>query len=297
MALQIFSTPGPLPEHAKDAHKGTRGRVLIVGGSRGMSGAPCLSARGAYRVGAGLVRVAVPKTIWDIVAIKLDECTTLGWPATTTGAFTASLGDKKYLLNEHFEHDVIVMGMGLSSAPVTAKGVKASVPGIEKPLLLDADALNAYTGELSELAKAIKEQKRRVVLTPHPGEMARLMDASTKEIQSNRLDYARECADKTGAVVVLKGAGTLVIDGQKPDVIYKNATGNAGMGKGGTGDVLSGMIGGMIAQGLAPFESACLGVHLHGLAGDLAADALGEHSMLAGDLFTYLPPAMQQYAG
>ena len=297
MALQIFSTPGPLPVHAKDAHKGTRGRVLIVGGSRGMSGAPCLSARGAYRAGAGLVRVAVPKTIWDIVAIKLDECTTLGWPASVTGVFTAAFGDKKYLLKEHLEHDVIAMGMGLSSAPETAKGVKAALDRIEKPLLLDADALNAYKGELPELAKAIKAQARRVVLTPHPGEMARLMDASTKEIQSNRLDYARECAEKTGAVVVLKGAGTLVIDGQHPDVVYKNVTGNAGMGKGGTGDVLSGIIAGLIAQGLAPFEAACLGVHLHGLAGDLAANALGEHSMLAGDLLEYLPPAMLQYAG
>jgi NAD(P)H-hydrate epimerase len=187
--------------------------------------------------------------------------------------------------------------MGLGSASETAKGVKKALPKIEKPLVLDADALNAYSGNLDELGKAIKAQPRRVILTPHPGEMARLMGTASAEVQANRLDIAQACARQTGAIVVLKGHATLVVDGGSPEVIYKNATGNSGMGKGGTGDILAGMIGGLIAQGLHAFEAACLGVHLHGLAGDRAAEALGEHSMVAGDLIEHLPAAIQQYAG
>ncbi len=295
MKHHIFSKPPALPKRAIDANKGSCGRVLVVGGSRGMAGAPCLTARAAYRSGAGLVRVAVPEPIWDIASVKLDECTTLGWPATKTGTFAKSFS--KALLAEHTQHDVSALGMGLNSSEETAKAVRSVLGKIEKPLVLDADGLNAFKGAaFTVLCKAVSAQKRRVVLTPHPGEMSRLLGWTTAKIQAARINAVQLCAKQTGAVVVLKGHGTLVVDGLNPERVYLNKTGNPGMATGGTGDVLGGVIAALIAQGMEAFEATCLGVYLHGAAGDLATGALGEWSLIATDLLDTLPYAIQAHA-
>jgi ADP-dependent NAD(P)H-hydrate dehydratase len=158
------------------------------------------------------------------------------------------------------------------------------VTTVEKPLVLDADGLNAFAGSASKL-----QHKFPRVLTPHPGEMARLLSRSITEVQADRERAVRDCVALTGGVVVLKGAGTLVADGTR---LYQNQTGNPGMASGGTGDVLSGMIGALIGQGLSTFDAACLGVYLHGRAGDLVARRIGQHSLIASDLIEALPAAI-----
>ena len=256
-----------------------------------MAGAPCLAARGAYRGGAGLVRVAVPEAIWDIVAVKLDECLTEGLGCG--GIFAKS--DFKTLSKSCAWADVIVLGPGLGQAPGTIQLVRRIVSEIDKPMLLDADALNAFQdGAVRQLQKAARKFPRRaLVLTPHPGEMARLLGILPRDVQADRMNAAQEVAQATGAVVVLKGAGTLVCDASR---IYENSSGNPGMATGGTGDVLSGLIAALGGQGLEAFDAAVLGVYLHGLAGDFAARRLGEWSLIAGDLIDELPNAFLSHA-
>jgi len=291
MADSITNLPR-LPVRAPDANKGDCGHVLIVGGSRSMAGAPCLAARGAYRGGAGLVRVAVPATIRDVVATKLDECLVEGLKKTNIGTFNRTAFRALAALCEWA--DVVVMGPGMTQAEPAVDLIRRVVKEIDKPLVLDADGLNAFAGgELRLIAAAQRKWSgRMMVLTPHPGEMARLLGVFPREIQADRPGAALKVAQQAGAVVVLKGAGTLVCDGQ---CLYQNTSGNAGMATGGTGDVLAGLIGALIGQGLRAFDAACLGVHLHGLAGDLAARRLGVWSMLAGDLAEELPSAFLDY--
>jgi len=283
----------PLPKRAPDANKGDCGRVLIVAGSRGMTGAPCLAARGACRGGAGLVRVLVPETIYGIVAAKLlDECLVSGLKKDSGGCFSRIAFPA--LAAQCEWADVVVMGPGMSQAEQTAGLIRRVVEEIDKPLVLDADGLNAFAGESLKFLQAAQRKwsGRMLVMTPHPGEMARLLGGSPRDIQANRAGAALKLAQSVGAVAVLKGAGTLVCDGRR---MYQNTTGNSGMAKGGTGDVLTGLIGALMGQGLIPFDAACLGVHLHGSAGDLAAKRLGVWSMLAGDLAEELPNAFLDF--
>ncbi|HLX61904.1 MAG TPA: NAD(P)H-hydrate dehydratase [Planctomycetota bacterium] len=283
-----------LPAREHDANKGDCGRIAVIGGSRGMAGAPCLAAKAAYRSGAGLVLVAVPKSIWDVVASKLDEAQTRGVGGDSAQFFQES--DVNELKKICEWADVLVMGPGMTQSAETVKAVQKIVESCECPMVLDADALNAFGRGRAELifASQKKNTRREVVLTPHPGEMARLLNMSTADVQSDRPQAALACADLTSAVVVLKGAGTLVCDGK---YIFLNRTGNPGMATGGTGDVLSGVIGGLMGQGMPAFEAACLGVHLHGLAGDIAAEKRGMWSLIAGDLIDELPAAFLRRVG
>jgi NAD(P)H-hydrate epimerase len=292
-AYSKVATLPRLPTRARDANKGDCGRVLIVGGSRGMAGAPCLAARGAYRGGAGLVRVVVPATIQDIVAAKLDECLVDGLKKTNSGVFSHMALRRLNDLQEWA--DVIVMGPGMTQAESAVRLVLRAVAAFDKPFVLDADALNAFAGaRLKSLAAAQRRWLgRMLVLTPHPGEMARLLSCTPRDIQADRPKAALALAQRVNAVVVLKGAGTLVSDGKR---LYENRTGNPGMATGGTGDVLAGLIGALIGQGMAAFDAACLGAHLHGLAGDLAARRLGMWSLMAGDVAEELPHAFVTYA-
>lgn len=278
-----------LPSRDSDANKGDCGRVLIVGGSRGMAGAPTLAAKAAYRSGAGLVKLAIPMSIWDVVAAKLDEVTTVGLPETRRGTIARRALEQVGGPEEWA--DVAVLGPGMSQETETADFIRRYVASVKIPVVLDADGLNAFKdGKLHLLKKRANNAAR--VLTPHPGEMARLLGGSALDIQEGREDAVKEASVESGSVVVLKGAGTLVCDGTR---LYKNKTGNPGMATGGTGDVLAGVIGALIGQGLEPFEAACLGVHLHGLAGDIAIQTKGVWSLIAGDLIEALPAAFLQY--
>jgi hydroxyethylthiazole kinase-like uncharacterized protein yjeF len=288
MAEKTRGVP-PLPRRSREANKGDCGRVLIVGGSRGMLGAPCLAARAAGRGGAGLVKVAVPEGLWDSVALKLDEYLTAGLPATPAGALSEDAFDP--LLELAAWADVVVLGPGLGTAAETVAVVRLAVREITKPLVLDADGLNAFAGRMEDL-KA-RPRGSPLILTPHPGEMARLLKTTAQAVQKDREAAVRECIAATGAVVVLKGAGTLVADARR---LYVNRTGNPGMATGGTGDVLAGLLGALLGQGLRAYDASCLAVYLHGLAGDLAVKRLGEWSLVAGDLVDFLPQAFLAHA-
>jgi len=297
-----------LPRRAKDANKGDCGKLLIVGGSRGMAGAVCLAARAAGRSGAGLVKVAVPEPVWDVVATKLDEALTAGLPATRCGSLAEKALDP--LLEAAAWSDVVVLGPGLGTDPQTVAVVREATRRIAKPLVLDADGLNAFAARVGQLGRIQSTLKDRpMVLTPHPGEMARLLSGpprtpraprterlggplTAKAVQADREGALRACARAAKAVVLLKGAGTLVSDGRRR---YLNRTGNAGMATGGSGDVLAGLLGALIGQGLDAYEAACLAAYLHGLAGDLAARRLTQWSLVAGDLVDELPNAFYAY--
>ena len=292
MAPKIITTVPELPARADDCNKGDCGRILVVGGSQGMAGAPCMSARAAYRIGAGLVLVCVPKSIWDVCAIKLDECQTKGLGESASPYFIEGAGNDILKLAKWA--DIVVMGPGMTTQSEPIRTVRQVVAECEKPLVLDADALNAFDGGKAEAIFASQQQhsRRELVLTPHPGEMGRLLNISTDQVQADRKQALTACVELTSSVVVLKGARTMVGDGNR---IFLNRTGNSGMATGGTGDVLAGMIGGLMGQGMPAFEAACLAVYLHGLAGDIAAAKKGVWSLIAGDLIENLPDACLQH--
>ncbi|HBV95466.1 MAG: carbohydrate kinase [Peptococcaceae bacterium BICA1-7] len=272
---------GWLPFRPNTSHKGDYGRVLVVGGARGMVGAACLAAGGALRSGAGLVSLAVPEEVYLPASSMLAEV--MVTPVPGTGAGTLS---KKALpvISEMMERsDVLVLGPGLSTHPETVSVVREIVSFNNLPLVLDADGLNALAGNLD----TIKKVKAPVVMTPHPGEMARLIGASAGAVQKNRLREAHLRSAEWGVVLVLKGARTVVAS---PDgIIYINSTGNPGMATGGSGDVLAGVIAGLAAQGMQLDRSAAAGVYLHGAAGDSAALKKGLMGLVAGDIINFLP--------
>jgi NAD(P)H-hydrate epimerase len=280
----VFDAGAALARLARepDTHKGHFGHVLVLGGSTGFVGAACLAAQAALRSGAGLVTLGVPQSLLPIVAAKLTSCMTRGYPELPDGAF--ALGALRPVLADVPQHSVIALGPGIGRRRATAMLVHALLRRVERPLVLDADGLNALEGQadILDLSPAPR------VLTPHPGEMARLAGRPTTDVQANRMAVASEFASRHRVVVVLKGAGTIVADGRRT---LANETGNPGMATGGSGDVLTGLVAGLLAQGLAPFEAACLAVRVHGRAGDLAASVLGELSMTADDILDALPDA------
>ncbi len=284
--VRVVEVPS-LPPRSLDANKGTFGRVLIVAGSRGMSGAAVLCATAALRGGAGLVRAAVPESILSLVAAANPCYTTAPLPQDERGRLgTAALPD---LLELFRSHSVAVVGPGLGQSGELADAVTAVVERTTTPLVLDADALNGLVGRLG----ALRKHRGPIVITPHPGEFARLLGCDIPTVQASRRESATEFARLHGAVVVLKGHGTIVTDGQR---VYINETGNPGMATGGTGDVLGGLIGALLAQGMEPFAASQLGVYLHGLAGDLAIARIGEVSLIATDLLDELPQAFLRHA-
>ncbi len=271
-----------LPFRKPDGHKGDFGRVLVVAGSPGMTGAGALACTAALRSGAGLVTWALPKSLLLVSEILTVE--TVGIPLPETPLQTPSVDAREIILEAAIEATAVVMGPGLPATGETAELLRLLVPEMHAPLVLDAGGLTALGADWQN----IRKRKAPTIVTPHPGEMSRLVNKSTVEIQADRGGFAKKYAKASGAVVVLKGAGTVVTDGER---CYVNATGNSGMATAGAGDILAGMIAGLLAQRMSPFEAAQLAVYLHGLAGDLAAKVLGEHSLRASDILDALPQA------
>ena len=286
-------TDDPLPTlaaRAVESHKGDFGRVLIVGGSRGMAGAPALAGMAALRSGAGLVTVAVPASIQSIVASFEPSYMTIGLGSDAD--YLSSNRDIEDLSKAAKKATALAIGPGLSNAPATVELVCQLYSNLNLPMIVDADGLNALSQNLTLLQGSLASR----ILTPHPGEFTRLTGEEYVIGLEQRAEQAAKLAsqDKSaGTIVVLKGHQTIVTDGQRYAV---NTTGNPGMATGGTGDCLTGIITALTAQGLTPWEAARLGVHVHGLAGDMAAAELGEVSLIASDLIHYLPQAFQKVA-
>ena len=280
----VTHMPILLPRPA-DSNKGTFGRVLVVAGSRGMSGAAILCASAALRGGAGLVYVALPKGILSIVAGANPCYLTVPLAEAEDGCIGAAA--KAKLLELAQANDVIAIGPGLGRSAGLTSIVSALLKHTDKPLVLDADGLNAVQGVIGRLSNRLPPP----VLTPHPGEFARLLGSDVSKVQAHRQDLAVQFATEHRLILVLKGHGTIVTDGRR---VYCNTTGNPGMATGGTGDVLTGLVAALLGQGLDAFSAAQLGVYLHGLAGDLARDDLGEISLIASDLLHYLPKVLNK---
>jgi hydroxyethylthiazole kinase-like uncharacterized protein yjeF len=276
--------PGVFGRRKRDAHKGDFGHVLVFGGSVGKAGAPAMAGMAALRVGAGLATVATPASALPVVAGFAPELMTEPLDATEAG--TAGGSALTRLLPLAKEKSVVAVGPGLSRDSATVWVVREFVHACEVPLVLDADGLNAFAGAVEQLDGS----KRPLIITPHPGEMGRLMNLTTAQVQERRIEIAREFAAKQHCIVVLKGYRTLVAE--PSGTVWVNTTGNPGMAAGGTGDILTGMIAGAIAQHPTQIVPAVTqAVFLHGLAGDLAAAALGENSLIATDLLKFLPEA------
>jgi len=282
----------------RDSNKGMYGHVLVVGGSLGKSGAAAMAGFSALRAGAGLVTVATPNSVLPTVAGFHPELMTE--PLEETGDGTISVHALEWLEQLAEKKTVLAIGPGISRNEETAEVVRKIVMDSNIPIVLDADGLNAFEGRAKNFNRKdrkggakVAEKSRTLVLTPHPGEMARLTGLSTSAIQRDRLNVARSFAREHQLILVLKGDRTIVA---KPDgEAWVNTTGNPGMSTGGTGDILTGIIAGMLAQNpQREFEAVLAAVYLHGLAGDVARESLGEHSMVATDLVKALPEAFRR---
>jgi NAD(P)H-hydrate epimerase len=278
---------------AAGAHKGNFGHVLILAGSMGKTGAAALAARAALRAGAGLVTVATAKSALPIIATLGMEFMTEALPETEDGAISLRALEGQRLDKLVAGKTVLAVGPGIGSHPETAELVRAVVNKYPLPIVLDADGLNAFAGHMDLFRQDVRPVGK-TVFTPHPGEMARLAGKTAAEIQGKRLEVAREFSRQFGVTLVLKGFRTLIAS---PDgKITANPTGNPGMATGGTGDVLTGLVAGLLAQypTHSVGEVASAAVYLHGLAGDLASEQMGQPSMLAGDLLEKVPAAYKE---
>jgi ADP-dependent NAD(P)H-hydrate dehydratase len=276
-----------LRPRSPDSHKGTFGKVLIVAGSRGMSGAAILSGLGALRGGAGLVQVAVPVDVLHIVAGYNPCYLTASLPQDVSGKLSSDA--EEIVLELAAKSTVLALGPGLGQSDAITHLVKVLLDRAALPIVLDADGLNAVAQLWTAKPRAERPPRQvPLILTPHPGEFARLLNDPTADVQTNREQLAVKFAREREVILVLKGHRTLVTDGRR---LYRNTTGNPGMATGGTGDVLTGLIAALVAQKLEAFHAAQLGVFLHGLAGDLALAEKGEVSLIATDVADYLPQA------
>jgi NAD(P)H-hydrate epimerase len=284
MDLKRIDAIPKLAPRAKDSHKGRYGTVLVIAGGRGMAGAAALCGVSALRSGAGLVRVATAAESQPVVASFEPSYMTYPLPSGGDGLidFAASRPALPRLIEPA---SVVAIGPGLGQSDAIRDLVRHLIAETDRPLVIDADGLNSLVGQTDLLAGL----KRPVVLTPHPGEFARLSGKDVPLVEADRLQSAAELASISGQLtIVLKGAGSVVTDGRR---YFINTTGNPGMATGGSGDVLTGVIAALIAQKLPAFEAAQLGVFVHGLAGDIARDDHGEIGMIAGDIVDALPDA------
>jgi len=270
-----------LPTRPPAGHTGHFGHVLVAAGSEGKTGAAALAAIGAARVGAGLVTVACPAGLNDILEIKCTEAMTAPVADTSERAFAA--GAAAALEDLAAERDVAVLGPGIGRSAETQKLVEALVPRLRVPLVLDADGLFAFREEPERLAA----RRAATILTPHPGEAATLLDSTPAEVNDDRIAAAKALAERTGAVVLLKGAASVTADPEGRVVV--NPTGGPALGSGGTGDVLAGMVGGLLAQGAEAFEAAALAAYVHGAAADAITASHGTAGLLASDLAEAVP--------
>jgi NAD(P)H-hydrate epimerase len=277
-----------LPQRKRDAHKGDYGRVLIVGGSVGMIGAPALAANAALRGGAGLAKIACPDVAQQAIATLAPCATSRPLPSADGLIGSQAIAELTELASEH---DVLAVGPGMGQSDGLQTLLSAMLDSPEKPLIVDADGLN----NLAAMGSWWNSCRAALVLTPHPGEMRRLAEGAGLSLDLNRrTEAAVAMASHVNSVVVLKGAGTVVADAKR---VYVNRTGNPGMATGGSGDVLTGLIAALAAQDLDPFDAAVLGVWAHGKAGDLAAEARGHVGMIATDLLEHLPQALRGGGG
>lgn len=284
--IDAGTVSGIIPQRKPDSNKGSYGRAFIISGSTGMTGSGRLACTAALRAGAGLVYAGVPESLSDIYSSALTEPIIIPLPDGGKGSLSEESAAKT--IERTGGMDVVAIGPGLSAAEGVKRLVEKVIMECEATMVLDADALNVISGNTAIL----KRLKKAAVITPHPGEMARLTGLTVSEVQKDRIGTAGRFASEYGVVTVLKGSRTVVAapDGR----IFVNATGNAGMATAGTGDVLTGVITGLLAQGAPVIEAAIAGVYLHGLAGDLAAESMGMHGMLAGDVARHLPYAIKE---
>lgn len=275
-----------LLKRKKESHKGSYGRVGIIGASPGMTGSVFLSSKAALRSGCGYVYTIVAESLAEIMAIKLDEAIIISIEDDHQGVFVDKSIDKVLAACEDL--DVIAVGMGMKTGYGQIKLVEKLIKDLTQPLLIDADGINCLKDNIELLS--IRDN---IVITPHPGEMANLLGVSINDIINNRVKYAQSVANKYKITVVLKGHQTVVATFNEE--IYINDTGNPGMATAGSGDVLSGMISALVGQGLSIHQASKLGVYLHGLAGDFAKDKFGETSLIASDIIDNIYQAIKSY--
>jgi NAD(P)H-hydrate epimerase len=273
------------PAREADAHKGRFGHLLVVAGSLGKSGAAVLAGCAALRAGAGLCTIAVPGSQQPVVAAHAPEYMTEALPETAAGSLSRAA--KERLLELARRMDAVTLGPGLSLHPETQELARALIREVERPMVVDADALSALAGHLDLLRGAAGPR----ALTPHPGEMARMLGTAVEVVQADRLETTRRASREHGVALALKGAGTVV--GGADGHVTINPTGNPGMAKGGSGDVLTGIVGALLAREIEVTAALRAGCYLHGLAGDVAARARGEHAMIASDIIESLPAALR----
>ncbi len=279
------NTPLPrLQPRQPDGHKGNYGHAVLIGGSQGMAGAIALAGMACLRSGAGLVTLATARPAQATVASFEPSAMTVALPADGDGRIAAAARDA--IIAATAGATAVALGPGIGRSDELVELVSWLYQHLEQPMVVDADALFA----LSKNKTALSSPPAPRILTPHPGEFARLLDRDTIE-QHERVALSQDFAQRTGAIVVLKGHHTVVTDGTR---IALNLTGNPGMATGGTGDVLTGIVTALLCQHLNPFDAARLAAHVHGLAGDLAAEALGQISMISSDLLHYLPAAWKR---
>jgi NAD(P)H-hydrate epimerase len=292
--MKLIETIPKLKPRVADAHKGDFGKVLIIAGSMGMSGAAALAGRAALRAGAGLVQVATPKSILPIVASIEPSFTTIPLPEDNCGRISAKAIN--IILNAISENDAVAFGPGIGVSGALQSVLETLLQQENLRLVIDADGLN----NLAALKSWPSKLKAKLILTPHPGEMNRLWSALFRDqLPADRQKQAVQLAQQTGTTIVLKGAGTVVSDlstslkagGQK---VYVNKTGNPGMATAGSGDVLTGVVTALMGQGLSDFDAAVLGVYIHGLAGDIAAEKIGQVSLIATDIIEALGEAFMR---
>jgi hydroxyethylthiazole kinase-like uncharacterized protein yjeF len=275
---------GLLKPRPAQSHKGDYGHLFVLSGSPGKTGAAAMVCSGALRTGTGLVTLGIPASLNPILEAKLTEAMTAPLPDAGSGYLVVDALERIHQLLEG--KTALALGPGISTESQVQEAIVKLIAEATLPLIIDADAITA----LASRSEILKQCKGSVVLTPHPGEMSRLMGITAQEVQDDRIGVAKTCAASYNSIVVLKGNRTVITTPEGK--VYINATGNPGMASGGTGDVLTGMIGGLLAQGLSSLEAAKWGVFLHGLAGDLAAQAIGEIPLIASDIIDYLPDAL-----
>ncbi|MDP3804678.1 MAG: NAD(P)H-hydrate dehydratase [Candidatus Omnitrophota bacterium] len=286
--INIKNIVSGFPKRPPDSHKGDFGHVLVIAGAQGYTGAAYLTSQAAMLSGSGLVTLAIGKSLYGVMAAKLTEV--MVRPFFETKDYSLSLLAEKELVNFSEKSSVIAIGPGISQNKETQNLARNLVSRLNKPVILDADGINAMVGHLDIL----KNVKCGIVLTPHPGELARLIGKDIDEIQKNRKDIALKFANEYNIVLVLKGHNTVVANPKGE--FYINDTGNAGMATGGTGDVLTGMIASFVGQGMDIFNGSILATYFHGLAGDLAVKEKGVLSLIATDLLNKLPEVLKTLA-
>ncbi|MFH1502277.1 MAG: NAD(P)H-hydrate dehydratase [Candidatus Eisenbacteria bacterium] len=283
--LTTLDAAAMLPARPADGHKGTFGRVLVVAGSVGYSGAAALASSAALRSGAGLVCLACPSSLNDVLEAKLTEVITAPLPETAERSI--SMDALPRVLELLATADALAIGPGVSRHPDTARLVREIVGSVDVPCVVDADGLNALS--IDDVAG--RSGGAPFVLTPHPGEMARLLRCGVADVQEHRQEVVRDAASRAGATVLLKGAATVSAD--PSGELYLNPTGNSGLASAGTGDVLTGMVAALLARRLGALPSAALAAFAHGLAGDLTAERFGTTGMVAGDVLAHVPESFR----